>query len=92
VAGAVELQIVPPVELPEYLNSAQLYGFYDIGAVWGSGFTRQSLASTGAGLRVGLASKFRLQFEAALPLTRPRTPGETGNGDARFFVSLSGQF
>lgn len=91
-AGAAELQYSPPMKLPDFLNEAQIYGFYDIGAVWGVGFSRESLASAGAGIRVILAKKFRLQLEAAQPLTRSRTPAEGGSDGPRFFISMSGRF
>ncbi len=90
-AGSLELQFAPPMELPAYVNSVQLYTFYDLGAVWGNGATRSSMASTGGGLRVGFGDRFQAQLEAAQPLTRQRTPGETGSG-TRFFFTLSGQF
>jgi len=91
-AGAAELQYALPIEIPKIASLIQLYGFYDIGAVWGAGFTRESMASSGGGVRFSLADMFKVQLEAAQPLTRSRTPGEADSGGPRFFISLSGRF
>ena len=92
VAGATELQYSVPFKIQNYLNNVQFYGYYDIGAVWGAGFTRQSMASAGGGVRASLIESVRMQFEAAQPLTRSHTPGEASGDDPRFFISLSAQF
>jgi len=52
-AGAMELRFNSPLK-PDLMRHIQLYGFYDFGAVWGAGFTRKSLASSGGGVRLGL--------------------------------------
>jgi hemolysin activation/secretion protein len=91
-AGAAELQYALPIEIPKIASSIQLFGFYDIGAVWGAGFTRESMASAGGGVRFSLANMFKVQLEAAQPLTRLGTPGEADSDGPRFFISLSGRF
>ena len=81
-----------PTEIPDIVNDIQFYGYYDIGAVWGDGFTRSSMASAGGGIRAALIRSIRMQFEATQPLTRSHTPGEESGDDPRFFISLSAQF
>jgi hemolysin activation/secretion protein len=90
VAGSVELQIAPPFGMPG-IESYQFYGFYDLGAVWGTGFTRASMASAGGGIRISFPHKIGASLEVAQPLTRPRTPGEPGFGP-RVFFALRAQF
>lgn len=90
VAGSVELQFAPPFGIPG-VKGYQFYGFYDLGAVWGSGFTRASMASAGGGFRITFLHKIDGSFEVAQTLTRPRTPGETGSGP-RLFFSIRAQF
>jgi len=90
-AGYVELQYNPTLKL-EPLTSWQIYGFYDLGAVWGEGFTRQSMASAGGGVRIGLPYNVTGGVEVAQPLTRPVTPGEADDGGPRVFFNLLGRF
>ncbi|MFQ5491861.1 MAG: hypothetical protein ACE5GE_14175 [Phycisphaerae bacterium] len=75
------------------LNSLQIYGFYDIGAVWDGGrpgaSNRESLASAGIGLRAGVFGRLSGGIEFAKPLTRD-VAAEDGEG--RVFVTLSGTF
>jgi hemolysin activation/secretion protein len=88
VAGSGELRYGDSTRWP-WLSEYQVYGFYDIGAVWnetpGGGTTRDSLASAGAGLRLFLTSRLRASFEAAKPLTR--MVQTTDDEDWRFFFS-----
>ena len=88
VAGSGELRYCDSTRWP-WLSEYQVYGFYDIGAVWnetpGGGTTRDSLASAGAGLRLFLTSRLRASFEAAKPLTR--MVQTTDDEDWRFFFS-----
>lgn len=90
-AGYVELQYNPPLKLP-VLTSWQLYGYWDVGAVWGRGFKRDSLASAGGGLRFGLPKGITGRFEVTTPLTRALKPGEEDSDDIRYFFNLVGQF
>lgn len=74
-----------------WLSEYQIYGFYDIGAVWnelaGGGSSRDSLTSAGAGFRLKLTDHMRATFEAAKPLTRKV---QTSDGDDwRFFFSTA---
>lgn len=74
-----------------WLSEYQVYGFYDIGAVWnetpGGGSSRDSLTSAGAGFRLKLTDHMRATFEAAKPLTRKV---QTSDGDDwRFFFSTA---
>jgi hemolysin activation/secretion protein len=91
-SGSVELQFNVPADLKPVLNSVQLYGYYDAGAVWGVGFTRASIVSAGGGVRLNLPYNFRGQFEAAVPLTRQSDTGEAERNDPRLFFSISSQF
>lgn len=53
----------------KYLPNYQAYAFYDFGAVWNvSG--RQTLASTGVGVRFNVSQPVSLEVELARPLTR----------------------
>lgn len=91
IAGALELRysFEDTGDVVEFL---QVYGFYDMGAVWNrnaSGpFRRHSLSSAGVGLRINLPRSIFMSVEAAQPLTRPvDTSG--GNTHPRYFFSLS---
>lgn len=90
-AGFVELQYDPPLPVP-LLESYQFYGFWDLGAVWGRGFTRASMASAGGGLRFSLPRDIGGAIEVAQPMTRAVTPGEAGSGGPRVFVTLYARF
>lgn len=93
VAGLVELRFDGTPET-EWLQRWQLYGFYDLGAVWNDGiegkFERQSLASTGVGLRLTLPHEIFASLELAKPLTF--TPDTEGDRDLRAFFTVSAQF
>jgi hemolysin activation/secretion protein len=88
VAGSGELRFGDVTSWP-WLSEYQVYGFYDVGAVWndapGGGSTRDSLTSAGGGLRLVLLNRLRATFEAAKPLTR--TVATTDDKDWRFFFS-----
>jgi hemolysin activation/secretion protein len=90
-AGYVELQYNPAMKI-EPLTAWQLYGYYDLGAVWGRGFNRQSMASAGGGVRIGLPHDITGGIEVAQPLTRPVTPGEADSGGPRVFFDLAARF
>jgi hemolysin activation/secretion protein len=74
VAAKFELQKTVPFTVQGRDRIAQFFGFYDVGAVMTSaltGSTRQTLASTGAGVRLNLGNGIVPMFEIAKPLTRP---------------------
>ncbi len=76
-----------------WLQALELFGFYDIGAVWNDGdggTTRTSLASAGGGVRVLFDPWVYLSIELAQPLTL--TPGNEGDKDPRVFFSVSSRF
>jgi hemolysin activation/secretion protein len=94
-AGAVELRRLFRTEDPD-LDYLQVYGFFDIGAVWNRNaasaeFARQSLASTGVGARVTLFETAQAAAEIARPLTRPVFTSNNDKG-VRVFFSLSANF
>lgn len=93
-AGSLELRhsIAPD---SRWVESYQLYGFYDIGAVWlddplvgeqGS----ESLSSTGLGVRFNLAYDMSGYVELAMPLTRDVASEK--DEDKRLFFSLTKRF
>lgn len=92
VAGLLELRYGRRVDL-SLLTSYQFYGFYDAGAVWNDGAfedPRDTLVSTGVGVRLSLPKSINLELEAARPLTRP-TNAE-GSRPWLGFVTLSASF
>lgn len=71
---------------PPLLGRAALYGFYDIGAVFGNdGTGRASAASAGFGFAVS-SERTQSSIELAKPLTRPDVEGSE---EARLFFELS---
>ncbi len=94
VAGKVELQWTEPYALP-YLESYQLFGFYDVGRVWNQDATTSeqkidSLASAGFGVRMDLPMEINAGALLAFPLTRaPQTEDED---KARLLFTLSKRF
>ena len=95
-AGRIELQYGAASEF-EYLESYELYGFYDLGAVWhiddSNPESRESLASAGLGARVNLIEDIWGSLELAMPLTRsPTVDRDDGEKNLRLFFSLTKQF
>jgi hemolysin activation/secretion protein len=92
-AGAVELRYGRAVD-GRLIRSFQFYGFYDFGAVWNMGVSdatrRQTLASLGGGLRLGLPHQLAASLEIARPLTR--IVAADGDKPVRVFLSLSAAF
>lgn len=91
-AGSIELGYTPELGL-DHLNSATLYGFYDVGAVWNRnalGDGRESLASAGGGLRFQLDGGIDIGLEAAKPLTR--ATAYDGDDGMRYFFTVSASF
>lgn len=76
IAAKAEVQWNSPfaTESP-YLDGYQVYGFFDIGTVWDQDPTtnaqkRDSISSTGAGLRVNFVGDTQADLAVAFPLTR----------------------
>ena len=74
IAGKVELQYtsVPTASLQPFLNSYQLYTFYDLGRVMGdvASVGSPQMSSWGVGIRMRIEEHFTSDFELAKPLTR----------------------
>jgi len=73
----------------QWLSEYQLYGFYDIGAVWNETsndkLSLDHLSSAGAGFRLRMNDYLKTGFEAAKPLDK--AVSTTGDHDWRFFFS-----
>lgn len=90
-AGRAELRYGEATDY-SYLASYQLFGYYDIGAVWTRGVPddRESLASTGFGVRANFTPWLSGTAEMGFPLTRD--VAAEGDDDPRFFFSVTGRF
>lgn len=79
-----------------YFDSYQAYGFYDIGAVWQETSAimpdsdRESLASTGLGVRFNLNEYLSGDTQIAFPLTRDVAANE--DTSPRLFFRLTARF
>lgn len=92
IGGSIELQYGDDLR-DAYFTWFQAFGFYDVGMVWNEGafeLQRESLASTGLGLRLDLTDSIRLQIEYARALTRPAN--DDGDTLQRVFFELSKNF
>ena len=93
IAGAIELRYGGPVE-SEYLNSYQVYTFYDVGKVWNEETLvaeqdHESLASAGVGVRMNFAKDISGYLELNHPLTRDvAAEGDDGDNPRIFFSIL----
>lgn len=92
VAALIELRYGRDTELA-LLDAYQLYGFYDFGATWNDGSfedPRDTLASSGLGVRFVIPKGVRLEFEMSKTLTRP----VNADGDRPWlgFVTFSASF
>ena len=92
-AGRLELQYGAASE-NEFIESYEIYGFYDLGAVWHiEGSSRESLASAGLGARANLIEDIWGSIEFAMPLTRaPTVERDDGEKNPRIFFSLTKRF
>jgi hemolysin activation/secretion protein len=76
--------------LARYDIGIQPYGFVDTEWVWNrntpAGTDPQQVTSLGAGARIGVADKLRLDLAVAVPL---RDAGPTRAGDVRVLMSLT---
>ncbi|PZQ49172.1 MAG: ShlB/FhaC/HecB family hemolysin secretion/activation protein [Micavibrio aeruginosavorus] len=98
VSGKVELQWREPLKLDtKFLESYQLFSFYDIGKVWNtdattSGTKDDSLTSVGFGVRMDLPMDVDAGFAVAFPLTRD-VQTQSGDGkDPKYYFNLSKRF
>lgn len=90
IAGKVEVQWKPSA-----VKGTQLYTFLDSGTVWNKDATtsnakRNSLVSTGVGVRVNLPMEVDAEFIAAQPLHRDIQT--RNNREPQFFFSLNKKF
>ena len=89
ILGKIEAQWNTPYDI------LQIYGFLDSGTVWNQDATnsadkRESITSTGGGLRLDLPADFNAELIAAQPVNRDvDTQNER---DPQFFFSLSKKF
>lgn len=97
ISGKVELQWKEPVKFNDksFLESYQVYGFYDIGRVWNEDATtlsqkRDSLASVGAGVRFDLPYDVEGGLAVAFPLTRE--VATKNDQDPKYYFNLSKRF
>lgn len=97
ISGKVELQWKEPLKYSDksFLESYQLYGFYDIGRVWNEDATtssqkRDSLASVGAGVRFDLPYDVEGGLAVAFPLTRE--VATKNDQDPKYYFNLSKRF
>lgn len=73
-----------------YLRDYQAYAFYDAGAVWNKGDSgRDSLASTGFGVRMNLSDNVSGGLEVAKPLTRGVATNSADPRAPRLFFNLT---
>ena len=70
----------------DWMESYEVYSFYDAGAVWSSNAERASLASAGVGLRGSYVYGLYSDIQLAKPLTQP--VDTTGNEDVRLLFSV----
>jgi len=97
IAGQVELQWNNPFVAPDgkVVEKFQLYSFLDAGKVWNQDATtsadkKDSLVSTGVGVRVDFSYDFHADVGVAFPLTR-RIQTEN-DVDPRYYMSVSKKF
>ncbi len=92
-AGSIEARFGQRVD-EVLFTSYQLYAFYDLGAVWNENASddlgRQSLASAGGGLRLGLPGGVEASLELAKPLTRDVDTRD--DRSLRVFFSIAARF
>ncbi len=94
IAGKLEVQWNEPREW-SFLETYQLYGFWDIGEVWNkneatSALKNPSLASGGLGVRASITPNNKMDFTLAFPFTRDVQT--MGDQDPRFFFSIKQTF
>lgn len=85
VAGLMELRYTGQ-EPTDWIDSYDLYGFYDAGASWNSGAERDFLSSAGIGIRGQFAHDIYADFQIAKPLSRIVSTED--NKDVRYLFSI----
>lgn len=91
-AALVELRHDVVIDSSESL-SAQLYGFYDWGAVWNrntEGNGREILSSAGFGVRFGLWRSLNADLQLAVPVSGQGD--QSSRDDTEFFFTLTASF
>ncbi len=94
ISGKAELRWNNPRDI-SYINKYQVYAFFDIGRVWNKDATtsagkRDSVASTGLGIRADITDKIKAGVGVAFPLTRERDV--TNDRDPRYYFNISHKF
>lgn len=92
-AGSFELQWHPASLDGKILQKPQVFGFYDVGKVWNlsevaSVQKKNSLASSGLGLRSGLFGYVEGELYVAFPLTRDIATADDRGPNVFFSVSV----
>lgn len=95
-AGKLELRYGQALN-DYYINSYQLYSYYDIGRVWlreaaAGANDKKSLASTGIGIRTNFSENISSNLEVGMPLTKRPSNAGGRNNEPRFFFSTTGRF
>ena len=91
VAGSVEIRYDQALS-SRYLQGYQLYGFYDAGNVWNSGYSFADglmLDSVGAGVRFFFDDSIRADIGVALPLSLRAPDNESRTVQVLFSLSSS---
>lgn len=97
ISGKIELQWTQPIKFDtqNFVESYQLYGFYDIGRVWNEDATtnsqeRDSLASVGGGIRFDLPYDVEGGLGVAFPMTRDVATQDSHH--TKYYFNLSKRF
>ena len=97
ISGKIELQWTQPIKFDtqNFVESYQLYGFYDIGRVWNEDATtasqeRDSLASVGGGVRFDLPYDVEGGLGVAFPMTRDVATQDSHH--TKYYFNLSKRF
>ncbi len=96
IAAKAELAYSIPMDY-QYLNSIQPYAFYDVGSVWirtpsAGQDKKESLASTGLGVRTQFLPNLQGDAFVAKPLTADVSSRGEDSHDLRFKFALTGTF
>ncbi|MEM6780566.1 MAG: ShlB/FhaC/HecB family hemolysin secretion/activation protein, partial [Pseudomonadota bacterium] len=96
IAAKAELQWNSPYATDlDYIDGYQVYSFFDVGTVWDQDPTtndqkRDSISSTGAGVRVNFTGQTQADLAVAFPLTRDvQTQGDR---DPKVYFGLNKRF
>lgn len=92
-AARTELRFGRGVQNESFLQSYQIYGYYDIGKVWNEDGTtgdNNTLSSAGVGIRTNFTHYLSSELEVGKPLIKSLSAH--GDQDPRVFVSVTGRF